>query len=360
MASVRAEAYRIPTETPESDGTLEWDHTGLLVVHADAAGHRGMGFSYTHPAAARIVEDTLAPAVLGADALAPPAAWQAMRTAVRNIGRQGVASAAMAAVDVALWDLAARLAELPVVTLLGRARDTVPVYGSGGFTSYPTDRLREQLASWVDEGMTMVKMKIGRRPDSDAERVAAARDAIGPQAALFVDANGAFTRKRALEWMWLLHERWGVSWFEEPVSSNDLEGLRLARDQGPPGMEVAAGEYGWDLSHFRDMLAAGAVDTLQVDVTRCGGYTEFLRVAALADAHETPLSAHTAPALHAPVMCAIRRGVHVEWFHDHARIEGLLFEGAPRPDGGALRPDPAAPGLGLELKRQDAEVYRVA
>lgn len=356
--SVRA--FRVPTDAPESDGTLAWDETGLVVVHLEGGGATGLGFAYTHPAAAGVIRSTLESTVRGMDALAPRAAWHAMVLAVRNVGRKGLVSSAIAAVDVALWDLAARLTGVPLATLLGRMRDAIPAYGSGGFTSYSDARLREQLAAWARAGMTMVKMKVARDPPSDPHRVASAREAIGDDVALFVDANGGYRRKEAMAWTRRFHEAWGVSWMEEPVSSDDLEGLHVLREHGPAGVDIAAGEYGWDLFTFRDMLAAGAVDTLQADLGRCGGYTEFLRVAALAAAHGVPLSAHTAPSLHAPVMCAVERGVHVEYFHDHARIEAMLFDGALSPDGGTLRPRRDAPGHGLTFKERDAEVYRVA
>jgi L-alanine-DL-glutamate epimerase-like enolase superfamily enzyme len=273
-----------------------------------------------------------------------PGCWEAMRHAVRNLGRPGIASSAIAAVDVALWDLKARLLGLPLVTLLGAVRDAIPVYGSGGFTSYSIDRLQKQLGDWVAEGIPRVKMKIGTHPEDDLERARAAREAIGPDAELFVDANGAYSRKQALAFAEAFADL-GATWFEEPVSSDDLEGLRLLRDRAP--------------FYFRRMLDAGAVDVLQADATRCGGITEFLRVGALAAARPLRLSAHTAPSIHAHPCCALTGAIHVEYFHDHARIERELFDGALEPTGGTLRPDLSRPGLGLELKRSDAERWAV-
>jgi L-alanine-DL-glutamate epimerase-like enolase superfamily enzyme len=281
-----------------------------------------------------------------------------MTQALRNNGRPGIASAAVSAVDAALWDLKGRLIGASVVDLLGAARDAVPVYGSGGFTSYPVDRLCEQLAGWVADGMTRVKMKIGRDAHADRRRVAAARHAIGDDVELFVDANGAYTRKEALEQAEAFAaER--VSWFEEPVSSDDLEGLALLVQRAPAGMSIAAGEYGYDLFYFRRMLQARAVDVLQADATRCGGITGFMRVAALAEAFGLPLSAHTAPSLHVHPCAAIPAVQHIEYFHDHARIEALFFEGAAKPRDGMLLPQRDRPGLGLRLRRADAERYRV-
>jgi L-alanine-DL-glutamate epimerase-like enolase superfamily enzyme len=266
---------------------------------------------------------------------------------------------AVSAVDTALWDLKARLLRLPLVALLGAVRDSVPVYGSGGFTSYPIDRLREQLGGWVARGIGMVKMKVGTDPAADPERVRAAREAIGPDAGLFVDANGAYDRKQALAFAELVAGEYGVGWFEEPVSSEDLDGLRLLRDRAPAGMDIAAGEYGDGLPYFRRMLAAGAVDVLQPDATRCGGITGFMRAGALCQAHGVPLSAHTAPSIHAHACCALPTARHIEYFHDHVRIEAMLFDGAREPVDGRLRHDLSRPGLGLEIKEGEAARYAV-
>jgi len=353
---VAVSAYTIPTDAPESDGTLEWDSTTLVLVEASAGGHAGLGYSYADTATAALVRDRLAHVVSGRDALDVAAAWHAMVRGVRNLGRPGIASMAIAAVDSALWDLKGKLLGVPVVALLGRAREKVAAYGSGGFTSYTVERLCKQLAGWVEAGLPMVKMKVGRAPPDDASRVRAARGAIGPDAALFVDANGAYTRKQALGFAETFAAA-GVSWFEEPVSSDDLEGLRLVRDRAPPGIDVSAGEYGYDAIYFRRMLEAGAVDVLQADATRCAGITGFMHAAALADAFQLPLSSHCAPALHVHPCCAAARVCHLEVFHDHARIEHALFDGAPEPASGTLRPDASRPGLGLEFKHADAKRF---
>jgi L-alanine-DL-glutamate epimerase-like enolase superfamily enzyme len=281
-----------------------------------------------------------------------------MQHAVRNLGRVGIAAMAIAADDAALWDLKARILGLPLASLLGAVRDRVPVYGSGGFTSYPNARLQAQLGGWVADGIPRVKMKIGRDAEADPARVRAARDAIGPHADLFVDANAAYTRKQALGLARTFAEL-GVSWFEEPVSSDDLAGLRLLRDRVPDGVQIAAGEYGYDLVYFRRMLACGAVDVLQADATRCAGITGFLQVGALCEARLTPLSAHCGPSLHAPLCCAVAPVCHIEYFHDHVRIEHMLFDGALTPVDGCLQPDRERPGLGIDLKEADAARYAV-
>lgn len=352
IEAVTASAFTVPTDAPEADGTFSWSATTLVVAELQGGGRRGIGYTYGEAALACFIERTLTPVVVGRDALSIPAIWAEMVRAIRNLGRPGLCSMAIAAVDAALWDLKGHLLDRPVVALLGAARPEVPIYGSGGFTTYTMDRLREQLGGWAADGVRWVKMKIGSDPAADLDRVRAARDAIGT-AELYVDANGAYGRKQALAFAGRFAEC-GVTWFEEPVSSDDLAGLRLMRDRGPAGMEIAAGEYGYDLVYFRRMLEAGAVDVLQADATRCAGITGFLKAAALAEAFGIDLSAHTAPALHLHPCCAAARLRHIEWFHDHARIEAMLFDGAPRCVGGVLRPALDRPGLGLAFKRADA------
>jgi L-alanine-DL-glutamate epimerase-like enolase superfamily enzyme len=346
-------AYTIPTDAPESDGTLEWDSTTIVVVEASAGGRTGLGYTYCDAAAAEVVSSQLAGVVKGEDTMDVRAAWLRMGAQVRNAGRPGIGFCAVSAVDQALWDLKARLLDVPLVVLLGAAHDEVPIYGSGGFTSYSDERLCTQLGGWAEAGIPRVKMKVGRDPDRDPVRLDAAREAIGDDVELYVDANGAFARKEALAWAERYAESWNVKWFEEPVSSADLEGLRLIRDEGPPGLEIAAGEYAYVPTDFRNIV--GCVDCLQADVTRCGGITGLLSASGLANAAEIDISAHCAPAISAHAFCAVERRRHLEYFHDHVRIEGMLLDGVPEPDGGVLRPDRSRPGNGLELKHADAE-----
>jgi L-alanine-DL-glutamate epimerase-like enolase superfamily enzyme len=359
VEALEVAAYTVPTDAPEADGTLSWEETTVVVVHARAQDESGVGFTYADVSTAKLVESKLAPLVRGRDALAPQDAWLDMVGAVRNLGRPGISSMAIAAVDLALWDLKARVLGLPLCKLLGMAHERVPIYGSGGFTAYPMTRLQEQLAGWVERGIPRVKMKIGSVAAEDPTRVRCARSAIGPDAELFVDANGAYARKQALALADRFRDEAGVAWFEEPVSSDDLAGLRLLRDRAPGGMAIAAGEYGYDAPYFRRMLEAGAVDVLQADVTRCGGITELLRVDGLCRAHGVPLSLHCGPAIHLHPALALGQLAHLEYFHDHVRIEHLLFDGVVTPRQGALHPELSRPGNGLELKRSEAERYAV-
>lgn len=287
ITSVVARAYRIPTDAPESDGTLEWDSTTLVVATVEAGDASAVGYTYSDAAAAVLINGRLAPVVLARDPMNVQGCWSAMVAAVRNVGVPGIAAAAISAVDSALWQLKANLFQVPLTRLLGTVHEQVPIYGSGGFTSYSIEQLQEQLAAWVTQGITRVKMKVGREPGRDVERVRAAREAIGPAAE----------------------------------------------------------------------LDAGAVDVLQADATRCLGITGLLQVATLCDAYHTDLSTHTAALLHLPAAAAVRRLRHLEYFHDHVRIEQMLFDGVVPPRGGMLHTSdiPHAPAF----RHSVAEKYAV-
>jgi L-alanine-DL-glutamate epimerase-like enolase superfamily enzyme len=353
---VRVDTFTIPTDSPESDGTIEWNSTTMVLVEVSAGGKTGLGYTYSHAAASELIESNLAKCLYGKDAFDIPALWSEMVRDVRNIGQHGLAACAISALDNSLWDLKARLLELPLVKLLGAAHESVIAYGSGGFTSYSIEQLQKQLGGWAAQGLQRVKMKVGRDAKADPERVRAARNAIGDSVQLYVDANGGYTRKQALEMAEVFAEQ-NVTWFEEPVVAQDLEGLRLMRDRAPAGMAIAAGEYGYDAVYFRRMVEAGAVDILQADATRCLGISGFLQAAAICEAHCLPLSAHTAPTIHAHACCAVAPAYDVEYFHDHARIEQMLFDGAAVPKHGRLFPNLDRPGFGIELKRKDAERF---
>ena len=361
IESVHASVYTVPTESPEADGTLAWSSTTMVFVRARATdGTIGTGWTYGAPACARIVEDTLAEIVHGRDPMNVPGAFDAMVKAVRNMGRPGVAGYAISAVDVALWDLKARILDLPLHKLLGAVRETVPVYGSGGFTTYDENQLVDQVLGWVeDQRIGRVKIKIGeswgRDLARDLDRIKLVRGRIGPDTELYVDANGAYTCKQAIRIMLLARDD-DVRWFEEPVSSDDLAGLRAVRESVPA--EVTAGEYGYDLAYFERMCAAGAVDCLQADVSRCGGITEWQRAAAVAAAHGLEISGHCAPHLHVHAAAATPNLRHLEWFHDHVRIESRFFDGALDPTNGSITPDADAPGHGLTPREPDMEAYR--
>jgi L-alanine-DL-glutamate epimerase-like enolase superfamily enzyme len=355
----RTAAFRIPTDAPESDGTLTWDATTLVVVEISGGGETGLGYTYADAGVARTIADHLEPLLHGREALDLPGLWKAMLDRLRNLGRGGAAAMAVSAVDAALWDLKANHLGVPLATLLGHARDALPVYGSGGFTSYSDAQLQRQFRDWAARGITRFKMKVGREPARDRHRVKVARAAIGSGAELFVDANSAYTRNQALEAARMFVDEADVRWLEQPLAPQDLAGLRFLRSRVPPQLEIADGEYGYDADYFRRLLEADAADVTMADATRCAGITGFLQVAALCDAWCKPLSSHCAPALHLHAGCAVAPMRHAEYFHDHERIERELFDGIVEPRDGVLRPDLTRPGHGLVFKWADAERYAI-
>ena len=360
-ASIRSgtiSAFTIPTDQPESDGTARWDSTTVVLVELAAGGVTGLGFSYANAAAAHASRELVQKVIIGRNTFDIPALHSALDREVRNWGRPGLVSSAIAAIDICLWDLKARLLEQPLLALLGKMRDEIPAYGSGGFTSYTEKQLVDQLSGWASDGLRFVKMKIGREPEKDVDRVSAVQKALRGRAELYVDANGAYQRKQALEKSRQFGDL-GVTWFEEPVTSDDRIGLHMLVEHAPPVMNIAAGEYCYVLDDARLLIEAQAVDVLQADVTRCGGITNFLKIGNVCETYHLPLSAHTSPSVHATLCCALVPAMNVEYFHDHSRIEQMIFDGALHPVGGNLKPDLGRPGLGLSFKRADAEKFQV-
>jgi L-alanine-DL-glutamate epimerase-like enolase superfamily enzyme len=330
----------------------------VVLVEVEAGGELGLGYSYADVAAALIIGDRLAPIVEGGDPAAIPQLHARLAAEVGELGRGGIGARALSAVDAALWDLRARLLGVPLCELFGRARDRVAVCGVGS-AGLGVDEAARELGELAAQGYARVTLPVGARLDEDAARVRAARHAIGTRVALGVDAGGALARKQVLALAGELASS-GVSWLEEPVGPADRDGLKLCRDRAPAGMTIAAGATLDEPLLARELLEAGAVDALVADLTRCGGPSGFLRLAALCDAFGLPLAARGAPGLTLHVACAAPPLAHLAFSAEHARIEALLFDGAPQPDGGWLYPDRARPGHGLRLKRQDAQRYLIA
>ncbi|HEX2934782.1 MAG TPA: enolase C-terminal domain-like protein [Bacteroidales bacterium] len=357
IASIEVNTYKIPTDLPESDGTYVWDHTIMILVTVSGGGKSGIGYTYGNEVIAPYIQNKLASLIVGKDILDIEYLHNLMFRQIRNDGNCGIAYMAISAMDIALWDLKARILELPLASLLGKASESIAIYGSGGFTSYDNNQLTQQFEQWAKEGIQYMKMKIGREPKQDIDRIKTAKTAIGNNT-LFVDANGAYTVKQALK---MAEEfiKYDVQWYEEPVSSDNTDGLHFIRAHTPACINISAGEYGYTLSYFKKMLEAQAVDVLQADITRCGGVTGFLKAGHLCQAFGIPFSSHCAPALHANVATALPNFYIAEYFHDHVRIENEFFDGMPAPTNGRLFPNSDKYGLGLELKTHDVVKYRI-
>ncbi|WP_405493136.1 enolase C-terminal domain-like protein [Nocardia sp. NBC_00511] len=354
---VTTDVFRFPTTHPESDGTLTWDATTAVTVSIAAGHERGLGWTYTSPAAAIIIEQHLAPLLRGSSPDDITDTWLRMRKACRNLGVTGVVAHALSAVDIALWDLKTRLLQVPLSAWFGKVREAAAVYGSGGFVNLTDDQLSEQVIGWEVAGCTAVKIKIGAEPERDVDRIALVHKLVGSRTQVMVDANGAYTPDEARR-VGAELDRLGVVWFEEPVTSDDPDGLRRVRDA--VHCTVAAGEYIYTETDATRLI--DAVDCLQLDLTRCGGYTGFHRAAVLAAAHHRDISTHGSPALHAGVATAVRRLRHLEWFTDHTELESLLVDGAPHVIDGRIGPrgtdaDPYGHGMRLAAS---AAAYRIS
>lgn len=353
---VQVDAFRFPTPGPEADGTLEWDATTAVTVQLRAGEATGLGWTYSSPAASTLIASHFAPLLIGRAAHDITAAGAALQGKSRNFGIGGLAMQAISAVDVALWDLKAKVLDVPLAELLGTCRTRVPIYGSGGFITSSDAEISQDVAAWNAAGCRAMKIKIGRGrgddPEWDLNRVALFRELARDSIELMVDANGAYRSAEAIR-VGAQLERWDVRWFEEPVSSDDIEGLALARSR--LRCDIAAGEY--ISTPYDAERLTGVVDCLQVDATRCGGYTGFMQMASIASAHNLDVSAHCAPALHAPVAAAVPNLRHVEWFNDHVRLEPKLLDGVAPVDDGAMMVQRERPGHGMTLA-DDVERYR--
>jgi L-alanine-DL-glutamate epimerase-like enolase superfamily enzyme len=358
IQQVTSTAYKIPTDAPEADGTIQWQSTTLVIVEINAGDKIGFGFSYADETSAVFINKTLAPLLTGRDAMDITAINAFLVQQIRNNGTTGIAMMAVSAVDNALWDLKARILDLPLCKLLGQVHPSMLLYGSGGFTSYDRKELQQQFITWAEKGIKYMKMKVGTEPGRDVQRTREARDVLSDDTELMIDANGAYTVKQALKIAEQVTQ-YRVAWFEEPVSSDNLQGLSFIRQHAPAAINIAAGEYGYNLPYFEQMLSAGAVDILQADATRCGGITGFLKAGYLAEAHQLPFSSHCAPALHLHAALALPSFFIAEYFHDHERIEQMFFDGVTTPVDGVLVPDLSRPGLGIEFKFKDAEPYKL-
>jgi L-alanine-DL-glutamate epimerase-like enolase superfamily enzyme len=358
VKKVNTSAYKVATDAPEADGTLRWDSTTLVLVEVEAADKKGIGYTYANESAAFLIERKLKDLVLQKNALDIQGINSFLTQQIRNSGTCGITMMAISAIDNALWDLKSKIFHVPLCKLIGQVKDAMLIYGSGGFTSYNKKQLQQQFTHWAEKSIQYMKMKVGTQPDTDVQRVKDAREILSDDVQLMIDANGAYTAKQALQKAAEVVQ-YNVTWFEEPVSSDNLEGLHFIREHAPEQMNIAAGEYGYNLPYFEIMLHAESVDVLQADATRCGGITGFLKAGVLAEAYQLPFSSHCAPALHLHAAVCLPSFFISEYFHDHVRIEEMLFDGVSPPENGVLKPDLSRPGLGIEFKHRDAEKFKL-
>ncbi|WP_313693012.1 mandelate racemase/muconate lactonizing enzyme family protein [Halorarum halobium] len=365
VAEVESFAVSIPLAEPVSFATRtveERDHAVTYVRTDD--GVEGLGYTLGYGGAGLVadaVTDVLAPIVEGEDPRDTERLWREMFDGTVQIGRKGVMLRAIATVDVALWDVAAKAAGVPLYKYLGAYRDSVPAYASGGYyrEGKGLEGLREEMGRYVERGHDAVKMKVGRlSPAEEAERVAAVRETIGDERVLMVDANGAWKSKpEALRTCRAIAE-YDPYFVEEPVMPDGVSLMAEVNDALE--YSVAAGELEFSRYGFAELLREGAVDVVQPDATVCGGITEWLKVANTAASYDVPVAPHYNWDLHAHLVAASENGTWVEYFHRDSDVkvfDDVIEEPLTPEDGEIALPD--RPGHGIELDRDALAAFEV-
>jgi L-alanine-DL-glutamate epimerase-like enolase superfamily enzyme len=307
-----------------------------------------------------VVENVFKELLIGKDPFNIEQLWNDMFWAVRGYGRKGVAFYSISAVDIALWDLKAKALGLPLYKLLGPYAESVPIYGSGGWTNYTESELVAEMTGIVDRGIKRVKMKVGKdfggSEREDIQRLAAVRKAVGDDVAVYVDANNGYYPKQAI-YMAKEFEQFQVGWFEEPTLADDIPGL--AEIRRAINIPVASGEQEYTKYGFRELIAGGAVDIAQPDVGKIGGVTEWMKAAHLAHAFNLPVAPHAVQLVHLHVCCATPNLKVVEYLVGAELVDKVWYTEFPEPKDGMWSPYPDRPGLGLELDPYSVEKYAV-
>ena len=328
-------------------------------IHTDE-GVEGLGVGQAAPGARQVVEATLRRILIGQDPFNIEKLWNDMFWHIRGFGRKGVAFCALSAVDTGLWDLKAKALGLPLYRLLGPYTDTVPVYGSGGWTNMSEDELVAEMVGYVEQGIARVKMKVGkdfgRSEREDLQRLAAVRKAVGDDVAIYVDANNGYYAKQAI-YMAKEFEQFQVGWFEEPVLADDIQGLAEIRQA--INIPVATGEHEYTKYGFKDLIARGGADIVQPDVGRVGGVTEWMKVAHVAHAFNLPVAPHAVQLVHLHLGCATPNLKVVEHLGTALEGDAIWYTEIPEPKDGMWAPFPDRPGLGLELDPHAVEKWSV-
>jgi L-alanine-DL-glutamate epimerase-like enolase superfamily enzyme len=362
ISRVESQLLRVPLSRPRASpleaaaGRL--NHVVVLLVHVHTtSGLTGLGFAYALQSSGRallaLLEDDLAPLVMNEDPLDHERLATKVYWRLQTVGRRGLAPQAYSAIDVALWDLKGKAANLPLHKLLGGARDSSPVYGSDtAWLWMSVEEILDASRPYLDQGMMGIKVKVGADPNEDADKLARLREALGDETWLGVDANERYDYGTALSMGRYFEEEVGADWFEEPISCENVEGhARLADKLEIP---IAAGEMLFGADEFDAYFSRGALAVVQPDVTRLGGVTPWLKVAARAERLHLPVSPHLLPEIGVHLACGLPCVSSVEympWLYP-------LFTNPPAVAGGRLTP-PDGTGLGLEVDAEAVARFRV-
>jgi L-alanine-DL-glutamate epimerase-like enolase superfamily enzyme len=360
IAALEADLFRIPlpvTLTVSTHGAMS-DFELVTVRIEDSDGMTGLGYAYTVHVGGRavhaLVAHDLKPLLVGAPAAAIEALWQKMWWRLHFVGRGGLAAFAMAAIDVALWDLAAKRASLPLWRQLGGAEPKVQAYAGGIDLQLPLDDLIAQTDGNLEKGFRAIKMKVGRaRMEEDVDRVRAMRAHLGDGFPLMVDANMQWSVDQAVRAARALAP-FDLTWLEEPTIPDDIAGhVRIMQAGGPP---IATGENLHTIYEFRAMIEAGAVAFPEPDLVTCGGITPWLKIARLAEAANLPVTSHGVHDLHVHLLAAVPNASFLE-VHGFG-LEHLMAEPLPIEDGMAVAPE--RPGHGVALDWEALAAHRIA
>lgn len=347
----------LPLKDPIADSThtlktIDWVLVDIFAEGGLVGSSHMLTFDYGRELLRGIIDYELKDVVVGMDATLISSVWQACWNRVEYIGQSGVAAWGIAAIDIALWDLLGKSLNCPVYKLLGAHQEQVPIYGSGGWLTYSLDQLLAEATSYVQQGFTAVKMKVGSHDvQHDAERVRAVREAIGPKIQLMVDANQAWTPRQAIEFSRKVQDC-DLFWFEEPIQKDDHDGYRaLSTAMNIP---VAAGEREYSLEAFRELLDQRALPIVQPDVLRLGGISRCLKLSHLAEAFNARIASHFYKEIDIHWMAAVNNGLFLEYF---PWLDPLLVHPLEVKNGMARVPD--RPGLGIEFKREAIKEFGV-
>tara|TARA_Y100000590_G_scaffold33454_2_gene36656 strand:+ start:2043 stop:3146 length:1104 start_codon:yes stop_codon:yes gene_type:complete len=352
-----------PDVQPVKHGTSKFSrkHSDQLFVHLKTdEGIEGLGIGEAPPGARAVVENGLRDILIGSDPFDIERLWSEMFWRINTYGRTGIALRALSAVDIGLWDLKAKALSQPLYKLLGGYTESILVYGSSGWTSFTEEELLSSLTKFVELGFVGVKMKVGKdfgnSEREDIDRVAAVRNSIGNDVALYVDANGAYRAKQAI-YLAKEYENYQIGWFEEPVIADDIYGLAQVKNSIP--IPVATGENEFTRHGFKELMSRDAVDIVQPDVGRVGGVTEWMKIAQLADSFNLQVASHCLQFVHIHLACSTPNFKILESLDMDNTTGDIWYTEVPQVQMGKLSPFPDRPGLGLELDPYAMEKWSV-
>jgi L-alanine-DL-glutamate epimerase-like enolase superfamily enzyme len=353
IAKVQVHLVSQPVTGGFTDATRAVETLGFTIVRITTdQGLEGIGVTYHEvggEATKALIERNIAHKLVGRDPLETEVLWSELTTYLRGVGRKGLLFCALSAIDIALWDLKGKIFGVPLYRLLGGNKTHIPVYASGGWTSFSDEELVASMKSNVDTGYSMIKFKVGveggKNINRDVIRVRKVREAVGPNVGIMLDANNCWDAATGVQFANRVREL-DIMWIEEPVPADDIPGL--ARFRRATDIPLATGEHEYTRYGVRDLILAEAADIVMADGARAGGYTEMLKIAALTQAWNLKFSPHAMENIHIHLVSAAPNAPFLERLTMFEDITAKTFKNVPWPKRGFID-IPDLPGLGLEL-----------